>query len=248
MSAVVEISRPEPGVAVVKIEDREARNTFSLAVMEGLFEVFGEIRNSAETRVVVIHGYDNYFCCGGTREELMKLHRREVDFTDFPFYRLLLDCEVPTISAMQGHAIGGGLAFGLYADILVMAEECVYSANFMRYGFTPGMGSTYIVPRKFGHALGAEMLFSASGYHGGQLKERGVSARVVKKKEVIPTAMAVARELADRPLVSLKLLKKHLAQTVREELPAFIEREVAMHQISFGQPEVKERIEKLFGN
>jgi polyketide biosynthesis enoyl-CoA hydratase PksI len=247
MGNTVELSYPEPGIAVVKMEDREARNTFSHSIMEGLFHVFEAIRSRGEAKVVVIHGYDNYFCCGGTQDELMKLHRREVDFTDFPFFRLLLDCEVPAIAAMQGHAIGGGLAFGLYADIVVLAEESMYSANFMRYGFTPGMGSTYILPRKFGEILGAEMLFTAAAYHGGQLKERGVSASVVKKKEVINTAMSMARELADRPLVSLKLLKKHLAQPIRDELPKYIEREVAMHQISFGQPEVKVRIEKLFG-
>jgi polyketide biosynthesis enoyl-CoA hydratase PksI len=178
----------------------------------------------------------------------MKLHRREVDFTDFPFFRLLLDCELPTIAAMQGHAIGGGLAFGLYADIIVLAEESMYSANFMRYGFTPGMGSTYILPKKFGETLGAEMLFGAGGYHGGQLKERGVSARVVKKKDVINTALATARELAGQPLVSLKLLKKHLAQPIRDELPSWIERELAMHQITFAQAEVKDRIQKFFGN
>ncbi|MBU6398870.1 MAG: enoyl-CoA hydratase/isomerase family protein [Verrucomicrobia bacterium] len=248
MSEAVQLSLPEPGIVVVKIEDRDARNTFSRAVMEGLTRAFETIRSEAQARVVVIHGYENYFCCGGTRDELMKLHRGEVEFTDFPFYRLLLDCELPTISAMQGHAIGGGLAFGLYADMLVLAEESLYSANFMRYGFTPGMGSTYIVPLKFGPCLGAEMLFSAAAYHGGQLKERGLTARVVKKKDVIPTALALARELADRPLLSLKLLKQQLAQPIRDSLPAWIEREVAMHRLSFRQPEVKDRIEKLFGN
>ena len=248
MSSVVQLSFPEAGIAVVKIEDREARNTFSMRVIEGLFQVFETIRGTEEARVVVIHGYDNYFCCGGTQEELMKLHRREVDFTDFPFFRLLLDCELPTIAAMQGHAIGGGLAFGLYADMVVMAEESMYSANFMRYGFTPGMGSTLVLPLKFGRILGSEMLFTAAAYHGGQLRERGVSARVVKKKDVIATALGMARDLADRPLISLKLLKKHLAQEIREKLPAVIDQEVAMHQVSFGLPEVKRRIETLFGN
>lgn len=236
------------GIAVVKMEDREARNTFSHALMEGLVREFEAIRARDDAKVVVVHGYENYFCCGGTRDELMKLHRREVDFADFPFFRLLLDCELPTIAAMQGHAIGGGLAFGLYADILVLGEECMYSANFMRYGFTPGMGSTLILPRKFGETLGTEMLFTAGGYHGGELRERGAPAKIVKKKDVITTAMGIARELADLPLVSLKLLKRHLAGPLREALPEWIEKEVAMHQVSFGRPEVKERIDRYFGN
>ena len=118
----------------------------------------------------------------------------------------------------------------------------------MKYGFTPGMGSTYIVPRKFGPVLGREMLFSAKNYHGEQLKERGVSAHVVSKKEVINTAITLAKELADKPLTSLKLLKETLAEKIREELPKAIDRELAMHDVSFAQPEVRERIEALFGN
>ena len=82
------------------------------------------------------------------------------------------------ISAMQGHALGGGLAFGCFADIIVMGVECIYSANFMKYGFTPGMGATYIIPRKFGEVLGTEMLLTAKNYYGSELKERGASAKI----------------------------------------------------------------------
>ena len=133
-------------------------------------------------------------------------------------------------------------------DMLVMAEEAIYSANFMRYGFTPGMGATYILPLKFGEVLGAEMLFSANGYHGGELRERGAGARVVPRDKVVPTAMGLARELADKPRVALIELKKRLARPVREALPRVVEQELAMHKVTFAQPEVRERIETLFGN
>ena len=59
--------------------------------------------------------------------------------------------------------------------------------------------------------------------------------------------MSLARDLASKPLVSLKLLKAHLTQQIKAELPAIIEQELAMHEISFAQPEVRERIETLFG-
>jgi polyketide biosynthesis enoyl-CoA hydratase PksI len=247
MSQVVTLSYPEPAIAVVEMADRNARNTFSPALVDGLMRAFAAIQQQPQVKVVVIHGYENYFCCGGTREELLKILEGKLKFDDLAFYRLLLDCDVPTISAMQGHGIGGGLAFGCYADFIIMAEEAIYSANFMRYGFTPGMGATYIIPRKFGNLLGEEMLYSATNFHGGKLRERGIPARVVKKQEVIPTALTLARNLADKSLISLKLLKTHLTRTIRAELPAIIEQELAMHEISFAQPEVRIRIETLFG-
>jgi len=244
---VVKLTYPEAEIAVIAMEERTHRNTFSKALLDGLMNAFTQIGENPAVKVVVVHGYDNYFCCGGTQQELIGIFEGEISFDDLPVYRLLLDCAVPTISAMQGHALGGGLAFGCFADLIVMAEESMYSANFMKYGFTPGMGATYILPHKFGTLLGSELLFSANNYHGGTLRERGIPAKVVKKQEVIPTALALARDLANKPLVSLKLLKANLTQRIKTELPTHIEQELAMHKVSFAQPEVRERIETLFG-
>jgi polyketide biosynthesis enoyl-CoA hydratase PksI len=110
------------------------------------------------------------------------------------------------------------------------------------------MGATYIIPKQFGELLGIEMIDSAKNYYGRELKERGAPVKVVKKTEVIKTAMSMAKELADKPLNSLKVLKKHLTRQIRSELPDVIARELEMHQITFAQKEVRQRIESLFGN
>lgn len=245
MNDVVKVQYPHPNIAEIIMEDRASSNTFSQAIIDGLASAFKSIL--PETKVVVIHGYENYFCCGGTQEELLNIAEGKITFADLSFYRLLLDCELPTIAAMQGHALGGGLAFGCYADLIVMAEESIYSTNFMKYGFTPGMGSTYIVPKKLGEQLGNEMLFTAKNYHGGVLKQRGATVSIVKKTDVIPTAFALAKELADKPLVSLKVLKQHLTEEIRVNLPKVIDKELSMHSISFAIPEVTDRIKSLFG-
>lgn len=244
MTQVVKLEYPEPTIAEITLEDREARNTFSRAIISGLMEAFKSLRE--DTKVVVIHGYENYFCCGGTQEELLNIYHGKITFADLPFYRLLLDCEVPTIAAMQGHALGGGLVFGCYADLIILAEESLYSTNFMKYGFTPGMGATYIVPKKLGEVLANEMLLSAKNYHGGEIRERNSQIQVVKKQSVISSAFALAKDLAEKPLPSLKLLKQHQNQTIKDQLPAAIEKELKMHSISFKLPEVEERIKNLF--
>lgn len=245
MSDVVRVVYPEATIAEIILEDRKSCNTFSYEFIQGIINAFSSLL--PETKVVVVHGYENYFCCGGTQEELLKIFEGKITFADLDFFKLLLECPVPTIAAMQGHALGGGLAFGAYADLIIMAEECLYSANFMKYGFTPGMGSTYIVPRKLGEQLGNEMLYSAKNYHGGELKQRGALVPIVKKKDVIDTAFNMAKEIAEKPLISLKILKKHLVANIVHDLPAIIKQELEMHEISFKLPEVKERIQTLFG-
>jgi polyketide biosynthesis enoyl-CoA hydratase PksI len=245
MQNVVQLIK-EHAVGRVIMQDRSAKNTFSPQLIEGLMAVFEEIQRDESIKVVIIHGYDTYFCCGGTKEELLGIYQGNVKFTDLVFYDLLLKCDVPVIAAMQGHGLGGGLVFGSYADLLVLGEECIYSANFMKYGFTPGLGGTYIIPRKFGEILGREMLMTAKTYYGREIRERAGAIRVVPKVDVIEAANRLAADLVEKPRLSLVTLKKFLNRDICRELPGVIEAELEMHRKTFAQPEVRERIEKLF--
>ncbi|CAL7959623.1 putative polyketide biosynthesis enoyl-CoA isomerase PksI [Gammaproteobacteria bacterium] len=245
MNEVIHLSK-DGAVATVILEDRESKNTFSHKFITEIISVFEDIQKDQDIKVVIVHGYDNYFCCGGTKEELLKINSGATQFTDLNFYDLLLRCEIPVISAMQGHSLGGGLAFGSYADVLILSEESIYSANFMKYGFTPGMGANLIIPTKFGEVLGREMLMSAATYYGKELKEMGAPLRIVKKQEVLLLARKLAVKLADKPRLSLMTLKKFLNRKIQKELPKIIEAELAMHKITFSQPEVRERINKLY--
>ncbi len=247
MADAVRLSWPTPSIALVEMMDRVGRNTFTRDLVGGLAHAFTAIGDAAEAKVVVIQGYDHIFCAGGTEEELIGIADRKQKFDEAGFYRMLLDCPLPVVAAMQGHALGGGLVFGLYADLVVLAAEALYSANFMKYGFTPGMGATHLLPLKLGQPLASEMLFSAAGYHGGALRERGIGFPVVPRTEVVPTAMRLARDLADKPRLSLCLLKETLTAPLKTALPAVVEREMAMHDLTFAQPDIKERISGRFG-
>ena len=236
-----------PAVVQITLQDRVNKNTFSNVFMEGVIKAFADVSTDPRYKVVIITGYDTYFASGGTQESLLALSDGKGKFTDVNLYSLALDCEIPVISAMQGHGIGGGFVMGLFADFVILSRESVYTTNFMRYGFTPGMGATYIVPKKLGMGLAHEMLLNGANYRGLELEKRGVPFPVVARDEVLPRAYELAAELSEKPRVSLVTLKSHLVRTLREELDGVIQQEVAMHDKTFHQPEVRERIAKLFG-
>lgn len=240
-------------VALVKMEDRADKNTFTKDFVNAMIEVFSYIRNSQEVRAVVLTGYDKYFSCGASKNFLLQLQscnssdtEKKVDFNESGMTRLLVDCKVPVISAMQGHAVGGGFVFGLSADIVVLAEESVYTANFMKYGFTPGMGSTFILPYKLGNMLGTEMLYTAVNYRGFELKNRGINAKVEKKNDVLDVAMEIARNIAKKPLLSLVTLKNRFRAGIDDGLNNAIRDELKMHEITFAQDEVRKRIMDIY--
>lgn len=247
MEQVVTLTELGNDIVQITMQDRAARNTFSRPLIEGLLAIFEKIKNNQTYKVVILTGYDNYFSCGGTKEELFKIYRKELQFNELEFFTYPMTLDIPVISAMQGHAIGGGLAFGCFADFMILGRECIYTTNFMKYGFTPGMASTYLVPLRFGQVVGNEMLFTAENYRGGQLAERGIPQKVVPKKQVLAEAIDLAQKLAQKPRLSLKTLKAHLTKDIIAKVPTIIEEELKMHSITFHQPEVQQRIESLFG-
>jgi polyketide biosynthesis enoyl-CoA hydratase PksI len=247
VTTAVDVCETDPGVAQITMRDREHKNTFSSALIHGLIRAFEDIRAHPGYRVAVLTGYDNYFCSGGTREALAMLHQGKGKFTDTNLYSLALECEIPVIAAMQGHGIGGGFVFGLFADVVVLGRESIYTTNFMKYGFTPGMGATYVLPAKLGSALAQEMLITARNYRGEELARRGVPFAVLPRAEVLAYAHELARDIADKPRVALVALKDHLVRHARQGLPEVIEQEVAMHGVTFHRPEVADRIDRLFG-
>lgn len=247
MSRPVDITRLPNGIALVRMQDRAGKNTFTPALIGALLDAFRCLGADDSIKVVVISGYDSYFCSGGSKEELLRIVSGEITFENLGFYRTLLDCPVPTIAAMQGHAIGGGLAFGCFADLIVLAEESLYSANFMKYGFTPGMGATCILPFKFGPVIGAEMLLTARNYQGEELKRRGVNATVLRRAEVLDHALRLAGDLAEKPRTALMLLKSELVRGLRVQLAVAVERELSMHAVTLSEDSIRQRVLTLFG-
>ncbi|WP_444944873.1 SDR family NAD(P)-dependent oxidoreductase [Microbulbifer sp. ZKSA006] len=234
-------------IAIVRMEDRESKNMLSDALQLGLQKAISDVQKNGQIKVMILTGYDNLFCMGGTKDGMMNIANKKYNYTAAPFlYRGLLELDIPVISAMQGHALGGGLIFGLYADICLMAEESIYSANFMQYGFTPGMGATYILGEKLGKNLAMEMMFTAKHFDGKMLKERGATINICRQPSVFNEALRIAKELAKKPRKSLTVLKKEMSGRVLNELLQYIDSEVDMHEKTFTINLVKEAIEDHF--
>ncbi|WP_028981307.1 polyketide synthase [Sporocytophaga myxococcoides] len=244
---VIELKEISAGIIQIRMQDKESKNMFSVPLAEGLIQAFETIKTQTQYKVVILTGYESYFASGGTKEGLLEISDGKARFTDIDLYSLALNCPIPVISAMQGHGIGGGFVMGMFADFVILSRESIYTTNFMKYGFTPGMGSTFILPKKLGISLAEEMMLSAKTYRGEELQKRGIPFPVLPREQVMEYALELAKTIAEKPRVSLVTLKDHLVADLRAGLPKVIEQEEAMHEITFLQPEVRDRIKDLFG-
>ncbi len=228
--AVVNVTEIESGIVQVEMKDLKSKNTFSKELITELMQAFDAINKNETYKAVILTGYNNYFACGGSKDGLLSIYTGEVKMTDFSIYELPLNCRIPVIAAMKGHAIGGGWCLGMFCDFIVMSEESSYMCNHMKYGFTPGDGATLIFPEKLGVCLAQEVLFFGKTFKGLELKERGVSFSIVEKSHVLEHAISLARELAIMPVKSLVLLKSHMNEGIKGRLKSVTDKEWSMQK------------------
>jgi enoyl-CoA hydratase/carnithine racemase len=181
-TVVTATARPD-GVVVVTLQDRDAKNMFSPALVAGLKEAFAHIDAMPGCKAVVLTGYDSYFATGGTMETLLAIQQGQAQFTDEKVFQQPMDCALPVIAAIQGHGIGGGWSFGMFADLVLLSEESRYLSPYMGYGFTPGAGSTLMFPAKIGHDLARETLLTAQETSGHDLRARGVALPLLPRRD-----------------------------------------------------------------
>ena len=195
---------------------------------------------------VILQGGSDYFSAGGARELLLS---EELEASVEAMPRLLLSIPVPTIAAMTGHAIGGGLIAGLWCDMVALAEESLYGANFMQLGITPGMGATTVLEEMVGASLAREMLFSGRFMTGRELKESGcaLAHAVVPKRCVLDRALSLATELADVPRHALLVLKERLAARRLARFESAWSEERAMHSRIFSDARAVQEISTRYG-
>ncbi|WP_417675559.1 SDR family NAD(P)-dependent oxidoreductase [Roseibium sp.] len=247
-TGVMELELFDDGVVLLRMIERDGRNMFTPAFMDGLEEAFARIAGLPEAKVIVLTGHDTWFACGGTADGLADLQQGGSRFTDRRIYSLPLECGLPVIAAMQGHGIGAGWSLGMYCDRAIFAAEGIYHSNYLWYGFTPGAGATLIFPHRLGDDLGREVLFTAREYRGRELGERSERITVRPAREVLGTALRAAHALARRPRAELLALKADLAAPLRAKLDAVLQRELAMHETTFiGNDSVRARIAEKFG-
>jgi len=220
------------GIARLALADPRSANALGEAMVGALQDAFDAIDRSADVRVVVLSGDGETFSCGAPRDLLLRLAAGEIRPADIVLARRLLDCAVPVVAAMAGHATGGGFALGLAADIVAIGEESRYGFTFMNLGFTPGMGATKLCEHALSPAIAHELLYAGELRRGARFAGSGINY-VVPRAQVEPLALDVAARIAEKPRGSIAALKRTLSLPRRQAFEQSITQESFMHQITF---------------
>lgn len=213
-----EIVRERSGATLLLRLNRPDRlNAVSPEIYAGVVEAIAESDEDAGIRVIVITGAGRAFCVGAD----LKAHaedgreaearRRYVDLAQ-DANRALQKSRAPVVAAVNGHAIGAGLELALSADFIVAAREAKLRLPEVGLGTFFGGGVTARLPARVGIGRARSLMLLGRFVTGEEAERMGLADEALPAEEVLPRALELASELAEKAPVSMRLARELLVR------------------------------------
>ncbi|WP_020113394.1 enoyl-CoA hydratase/isomerase family protein [Rhodococcus sp. 114MFTsu3.1] len=240
--------RRDNGVLLVIIDRPERANAANERLHDEFAEVWRTIGRDAEARIAVITGRGAAFSAGGDLKEHddpadgLRSDRvlRSGQVAKDIVYNML-DLDKPIISAINGVAVGAGLAIALTADISVIGEDVRITDGHSRLGISSGDHAVMMWPWLCGMAKSKFYLLTADFLTGAEAERIGLVSIAVPVDQVLERAMSIADQLGRGPQRALRSTKRSLNHVLRTAAPAF-ELSVALETIDLYQEDAREGI------
>ncbi len=218
----VELSSPGEGVLQITFARPASLNALNLEAVQDLLAVLDEVDRRVDTRAVILTGAGRAFCAGfdltgyGDDERLSEqgltrgLISRQSQITD-SLVRLH-ELPVPVVAAINGPCAGAGLSYTLACDIRIAAAGAVFSAAFLRAGFTAcDLGASWLLPRIVGVGRAHELMLTARRFDAPEALRIGLVTDVVPADQLIERALGIAGQIKQHPPLSTLLSKQGMA-------------------------------------
>jgi enoyl-CoA hydratase/carnithine racemase len=190
------------------------------------------INADASVRVVIITGAGTAFSAGGNVRDMQRFFDDKLDPASIrEEYRngiqrlplALYNLEVPTIAAVNGHAIGAGCDLACMCDMRIAAQSARFAESFVKVGIIPGDGGAWLLPRVVGMSKAAEMAFTGEALNATEALACGLVSQVVPDAELLTAANTLAQRIAVNPGQALRMTKRLLREGQHARLESLLE-------------------------
>lgn len=214
------------GLATLTFNAPDRLNAVSRKMIAEIKTCWEELAADNSVRAVLITGAGRGFCAGA---DLADPDREASATADSgaaldkyfnPVIRLMRTIPKPIVAAVNGVAAGVGMSFALASDIAIAGKSASFLQAFARIGLLPDGGSTWFLPRLVGDQRARALAMLTPQIPADKAKEWGLIWDVVDDAALMPTAVEIARKLADGPTMALARIKGALAQSSANDLSA----------------------------
>lgn len=230
-------------VVVWTLNNPEARNPISeIETVEALEDAVADANRDSTLRVAILTGAGSAFSSGGN---VKHMRDKQGMFSGSPAelrqgYRhgiqripkALYHCEIPTVAAVNGAAIGAGCDLALMCDLRIASTTAKFAESFVKVGIIPGDGGAWLLPRAIGMARASEMAFTGEAIDAATALEWGLVSQVVEPSELLGAARSLADRVAANPPQVLRMTKKLLREGQHQSLESLLELSAAYQAIA----------------
>ncbi|MEE8507883.1 MAG: crotonase/enoyl-CoA hydratase family protein [Myxococcota bacterium] len=187
-------------VAVITIDRPEVRNAVDGPTAAALADAFRRFDVDDGLAVAVLTGAGGVFCAGADLQGLVegRGNRLELD-GDGPMGPSRMLLSKPTLAAVEGYAVAGGLELALWCDLRVAARDAVFGVYCRRWGVPLVDGGTIRLSRMLGHSHALDLILTGRGVSGDEAHRMGLANRLVEPGTALREAIALANDLARFP-------------------------------------------------
>jgi enoyl-CoA hydratase len=245
--AHLRVDRRDDGLVLLTLDNPAQRNAMSEEMTDSWVAAVDELAGDPAVRAVVVTGEGSAFCSGGDTSWIAGEPDATVDRLRtrmMAFYRAWLSVrrlEVPTIAAVNGHAIGAGLCLALACDIRYAAQGARLGVPFVKLGMHPGMAATHLLPDVVGPAHARDLLLTGRLVDAGEALGLGLVSRVLPSETFLDDVLAVAGEVAAAAPIPSRLTKVALRQG-HADFEAALEWEALAQPVTLATEDLQEGI------
>ncbi|HEX6756735.1 MAG TPA: enoyl-CoA hydratase-related protein [Mycobacteriales bacterium] len=246
--AALRTERTAEGIALLTLDLPERRNAMTAELTAAWADAMAELAGDPGVRCVVVTGAGSAFSAGGDLGWLEEGGSLSVDALRarmLPFYRTWLSIrqlEVPTIAAVNGAAVGAGMALALACDLRYAAPAARFSVPFTALGLHAGMATSWLLPEVVGLPVARELLLTGRPVTGAEAVGLGLVNRTFEPESLLDEVLGIARTIASRAPVATRLTTVALRDGGHADFAAALAWESLAQPITMASEDAREGV------
>ena len=244
MPNTVITTREEP-IATVQINRPAVRNALNDEVMDELVKALTALDDDDAIRCIVLTGDERAFAAGADIKETFvtatPVSMLKQDLTSK--WEAIRRRRTPIIAAVSGYALGGGCELAMVCDIIVASETAQFGQPEINLGIIPGAGGTQRLTRAVGKYRANELILTGRFIKADEAKAIGLAAQVYPVASWLDDAKALARTIAEKPPVAVRLATEAVDLAWNSTLDAGLEFERKAFYLLFATEDKKEGVD-----
>ena len=239
------MTQREGAVGVLRFNRTDKLNALDMTMVQAIDAAVGALQADPQVRVIVLTGADDRaFMAGGDINDLATRRPRTWHDEFGPMihglFQRIESCDKPTVAAVNGWALGGGMELMLCTDLRLMAAEAKIGLPEIKLGLFPGGGGSQRLMRQIPLCQAKMLMFTGDSLSAPQALALGLVNEVVPRAQLMDQALALAARVATMSAQTLKLLKQAMLHGAQMPLGSALAYERAMLGIAFDHADARE--------